>query len=198
VHYAVDRTKFATEGTTVRYQIDTRSSTFKIRAFAAGLLSAFGHSPTIAIRDFSGEVQLDPDTLESGAVHLRIKASSLAVADDISDKDRREIERQMYENVLEISQYPEIAYEGQSASISKAANGSLEVSLQGELTLHGVTQPQAIMCRAILMGDSLRASGEFSISQRAYSIKEVNAVGGTIRLKDELKGAFEIMARKRA
>ncbi len=196
MHYALDRTKFATEGTTVRYQIDTRSSTFKIRAFAAGLLSAFGHSPTIAIRNFSGEVQLDRDTLESGAVHLRIKAASLSVADDISDKDRREIERQMYESVLEVSTYPEITYEGQTSSVAKAANGSLEVTLQGELTLRGVTQPQAIDCRVVLLGDSLRASGDFVISQSAYGIKEVSAVGGTIRLKDELKGMFEIMARK--
>ena len=49
------------ELTAVRYAIDGRISRFTVRAFASGMLSAFGHSPTIAIRDFAGEAQFNPD-----------------------------------------------------------------------------------------------------------------------------------------
>ena len=196
MHYALDRTSLTPEGNIVRYQIDTRSSTFKVRAFATGLLSAFGHSPTVAIRDFSGEVKFDPETLSSGSTLVRIKATSLKVADDIGDKDRQDIERQMYETVLEVSQYPEIVYECQNVTINRSTNGQLEATLLGKLTLHGVTQDQAVSARISVIGDSLRATGDFSVSQSAFGIKEVTAVGGTIRLKDELKATFEMVARK--
>jgi hypothetical protein len=43
---------------------DARASQFTVQVFAGGLLSAFGHSPTIAIRDFSGEAEVNPDDLE--------------------------------------------------------------------------------------------------------------------------------------
>ena len=96
------------ELTTVRYAIDGRISRFTVRAFASGMLSAFGHSPTIAIRDFVGEAQFNPDKLESASLHVTVKTASLTVTDDISDKDRREIEREMQDGVLESVKYPEI------------------------------------------------------------------------------------------
>src|ERR1700721_3243358 len=91
-----------------RYLIDARSSRFTVRAFATGLLSAMGHSPTIAIRDFSGEINFDPAKAEAGSFRLVIKAASLSVQDDISQKDLREMERLMNQDVLETAKYPEI------------------------------------------------------------------------------------------
>jgi hypothetical protein len=43
---------------------------------------------------------------------------------------------------------------------------------------------------------SLRASGEFTVLQTDYDIRPVSAAGGTIKLKDELKCTFDIVARK--
>src|SRR5262245_41865346 len=40
-----------------RYKIEAGQSRFIVKAFAGGLLSAFAHDHTIAIRDFSGEVK---------------------------------------------------------------------------------------------------------------------------------------------
>jgi polyisoprenoid-binding protein YceI len=197
VHSALNQ-NLVQEGAIVRYGIDTRASTFKVRAFATGLLSAFGHSPNIAIRDFSGEARFHPETLDLASLQIRIPAASLTVADDISDKDRREMERQMREEVLEVSKYPEVVYDCQRASIAGANSSPLDVTLHGELILHGVSQPQPVSARVFLLGDSLRASGQFSVLQSAYGIKPVTAVGGAIKLKDELKFTFDILARKQA
>jgi len=180
----------------VRYAIDPKVSRFTVRAFASGALSAFGHNPTIAIRDFSGEVQLNPENGEDASLRITAKASSLEVTDDISDKDRREIERQMQEDVLESSQYPDIVYECSSASTSKTGEGQYQVVLNGELTLHGVTGNPTISARFALAGDTARAFGEFSIRQSEYNIKLVSALGGALKVKDEVKFAFDIVARK--
>jgi len=48
------------------------------------------------------------------------------------------------------------------------------------------------------MGDTLKASGEFSVSQKQYGIAPVTVAGGAIKLKDEVKCTFNIMARKQA
>ena len=45
-------------------------------------------------------------------------------------------------------------------------------------------------------GDSLRANGEFTLRQTDFNIKPASAVGGTIKLKDELKFTFDIIATR--
>ena len=42
----------------------------------------------------------------------------------------------------------------------------------------------------------LRASGEFTVRQTDYGIKPVSVAGGALKVKDELKFSFDIVARK--
>jgi polyisoprenoid-binding protein YceI len=187
----------STTETRVHYTADTRASQFTVQVFAGGLLSAFGHSPTIAIRDFSGDAQVNPDDIQHSSLKITIKAESLAVRDDISDKDRREIERAMQQDILETETYPGIVYECSDIAIIKAGEGEYSVSLNGDLTLHGVTRFQAVEARVTLNGDSLRAFGTFSLLQTDYDLKLVSVAGGTLKVKDELKFSFNIVARKK-
>ena len=185
------------QATTVRYLIDAKRSTFIVRGFATGMLSAFAHSPTIAITDFQGEVEWSSGALEDASLRLVIQAASLNVTDDISDKDRREIEHKMHHEVLEADGFSEIIYEcPRVSSIQKLGEGLFTVVLNGELSLHGVTRTQPVSARVTLNGDTLRAAGDFSVRQSDYEIKPVSAAGGTVKLKDELKLSFNITARK--
>jgi len=178
------------------YTIDPGMSRFTVRAFASGVFSAFGHNPTIAIRDFSGEADFDPATLENAALRVKINAGSLAVTNDISDKDRREIEQTMSQEVLETTRYPEIVFESSNVSASRAGDGQYFINLVGNLSLHGVTNSQPVSAQVTVNGKMLRAHGEFSLRQTAYGIKLVSVAGGALKLKDDLKFTFEIVARK--
>jgi polyisoprenoid-binding protein YceI len=178
------------------YVVDGRSSRFTVQAFATGMLARMGHNPTIGIRDFSGEMKFNPDKLEAGSFHLVIKSASLSVQDDISDKDLREIERLMKQEVLETAKFPEIVYDAPSISVTKMAEALYSGALNGKLTLHGVTRNQPIAVRVALFGTLLRASGEFTLDQTDYNIKLVSVAGGALKLKDALKFSFEILARK--
>ncbi len=179
-----------------RYVIESGLSRFTVRAFAGGMLSALGHNPTFAISEFTGGVLFDPGVPEGSSVTLKIKAASLAIQDDISDKDRREIERTMNNDVLESGRYAEINFQSTSISASKAAEGLYWVNLIGDLTLRGKTNSQSVSVQVALNGDKLRASGEFSLAQSKYGIKPISFAGGTLKLKDELKFSFDIVARK--
>ena len=182
--------------TAVHYVMDARASRFTVQAFATGVLAAMGHNPTLGIRDFSGEVNFSPDTLEGNTFHLSIKSSSLSVQNDISDEDRREIERLMHEQVLETAKYPEIVYDVPSFTATKMGEALYSAALNGNLTLHGVTNSEPVTARVALFGDMLRASGDFTLSQTDYQIKLVSVAGGALKLKNDLKFSFEIVARK--
>jgi polyisoprenoid-binding protein YceI len=179
-----------------RYVIDSRASRFTVQAFATGLLARIGHNPVIGIRDFSGELQFNSEKLEARSFRLAIKSASLSVQNDISDKDLREIERLMNQEVLETSKFPEILYEAATISVTKMAAMLCSATLNGNLTLHGVTRNQAIVVRVALLGSMLRASGDFTLDQTDYNIKLVSVAGGALKLKDELKFSFEMVARR--
>jgi polyisoprenoid-binding protein YceI len=182
--------------TAVHYVMDARASRFTVQAFATGVLAAMGHNPTLGIRDFSGEVNFSPDTLEGNSFHLSIKNSSLSVQNDISDKDRREIERLMHEQVLETAEYPAIVYDVPDFTATKMVDTLYSAALNGNLTLHGVTNSQPVTARVAVFGEMLRASGDFTLNQTDYQIKLVSVAGGALKLKNDLKFSFEIVARK--
>jgi polyisoprenoid-binding protein YceI len=186
----------ATETRADRYVIDSRASRFTVQTFATGLLARMGHNPIIAIRDFSGEMQFNPDQLQAGGFRLVIQTASLGVQNDIGDKDLREIERLMNQEVLETAKYPEIVYEAASISVIRMMDMLCSATLNGKLNLHGVTRNQTIVVRVALLGTMLRASGDFTLDQTDFNIKLVSVAGGALKLKDELKFSFEMVARK--
>jgi polyisoprenoid-binding protein YceI len=167
-----------------------------VQAFASGILSAMGHNPKIGIRTFSGAVEFNAETLMGGAFLLTVQSASLAVQDDISDKDRREIERLMKEDVLEVAKFPEIRYEAATIAVSRVDGSLYSATVNGNLSLHGVTRGQPITVRIATLGEMLRASGDFSLRQSDYQIKPVSVAGGALKLKDEVKFTFEMVARK--
>jgi polyisoprenoid-binding protein YceI len=186
-----------TTETSVHYVLDTRASQFTVQVFSGGLLSAFGHNPTITIRDFVGEARVNPDDIAGSSLKVTVNADSLTVRDDISDKDRREMERTMLQEILETSSYPEIVYECSDISASKLADGQYSIRLNGDLTMHGVTRSQNVPARVTLDGDSLRAFGNFSLLQTEYDLKLASVAGGALKVKDELKFSFNVVARKK-
>ncbi|MEP6636518.1 MAG: YceI family protein [Acidobacteriota bacterium] len=181
----------------VRYRVTPETSTFTVQAYAEGLFSAFGHDPLIAIRDFTGEAEVVPDTFEVANLKLTVKGDSLAVANDVKEKDRQEIERMMREEVLETSKYPEIVFVSSNVSASRLGEGRYRARIIGDLTLHGVTQKNLwITTEVTLSGESLRSQGQFTLKQTDFGIKLVSVAGGTLKVKNELKFSFDLTATK--
>jgi len=182
----------------VRYEIDPRASKFSIKASAAGLLSALGHNPTIAVRDYSGEASFVPHALDQASIRVTARPDSFEVTDDISEKDKREIETRMKQDVLETDRFPEISFESSVVSVTQMGDDTYAVNVTGTLSLHGTAHSQRIIAQVTVNGDSFRAFGEFSLRQTDYGIELVSVAGGTLKVKDEVKCSFDIVARKQA
>jgi Uncharacterized conserved protein len=187
----------SSESGVVRYRLVPAQSTFTVQAFAEGLLSAFGHDPVLAIKDFSGEVQFVPGSFEAASVKMTVKADSIVLSTEVKEKDRIEMEQTMREQVLEIAKYPEIVFVSSNISVTKLAEGRYRARVIGDLTFHGATQKNLwITPEVTVSGESLSAKGVFSLKQTDFGIKPFSAAAGTIKLKNELKFSFDIAAEK--
>jgi polyisoprenoid-binding protein YceI len=179
---------------TASYRFDPTRGRFTAQAFATGLLSMFGHSPTFTVRDYGGTVAFEDERIDHLRLDLTVPAGSLAVTDDVKPADRREIEERMRAEVLETPAFPEIGYRAAAVASERVEQGRYRVTLDGTLTLHGVARPHRVEAELAVFGDGVRLRGETGVRMSEFNIRPVTAVGGTIRLKDEVRLTFDLAA----
>lgn len=184
-----------TENLGTRYKIDARQSGFIVQAFAEGLLSFVGHNPTFAVQRYGGEIQFAKGNTEVESMLVVIQTESIELLDEMSDKDSKEIETMMHGEVLETKRFPEITFVSKDVSLKEISNGRFTVTANGNLSLHGESRPQTIKAEAEINGDKIRAEGEFALDQSDFNIKQTKALGGTLKVKDEVKISFDISAQ---
>jgi polyisoprenoid-binding protein YceI len=179
----------------MQYLIDDSRGRFVAQAFSKGMLSAFGHDPRLAIRDFEGELEFDPAAPNASTLRMTAKADSLHLIDDVSEKDRLEIERTTREEILDANRYPQINFRSVSVAMYQTAEGQYQTRIIGDLTVRGVTCEYAIDLRVRFEDRRLLAEGRFPVRQSDFKIKPVSVAGGLLQLKDEVQLSFSILAR---
>jgi polyisoprenoid-binding protein YceI len=175
------------------YKLDPGGSRFEAQAFATGALSFLGHSPTFSVGTFQGDLVLEEG--EFKAINLNVDAGSLRLEDRVKESDREEIERRMRDDVLETTAFPEIAFQANAIAVDEVAPGRYRLRIVGRMSLHGVTRPHRIEAD-LLMSEGFRLRGNTTLRMHDYGIKPVTALGGTIRLKDEVSLSFDFAGKK--
>jgi polyisoprenoid-binding protein YceI len=178
----------------IRYRFDLNLSRLTVRAFVGGMLSLLGHSPTFAARDFAGTLELDREAARVLQLDAIVEANALWLTDNVSVADRREIEGSMRTNVLETATYPQVSYQSMDIAAKQIARGRYGLHVNGQLMLHGVTRLQPVDLELLVFDDGIRLRGEWSLLLSDYRIQPVTALGGTIKLKDQLKVSLDIAA----
>jgi polyisoprenoid-binding protein YceI len=179
-----------------RYRIDAAKSTFMVHANRTGPLWFKGHSHRIAVRDFSGEASLTPNVLNPASLLMTVRAASLEETDPVFTQQQKDIiNKELKEIVLETEKFPEISF--QSTDVKGGLkNGAIEVVIAGNLNLHGVTKRIEIPATVTLSGNTLRAQGEFDIDRDDFGVKATSAFHGLIRVKNNIKFVFDIIAER--
>ncbi|MGA2585026.1 MAG: YceI family protein [Tepidisphaeraceae bacterium] len=179
-----------------RYPLDSQRSRFTVQAFATGMLAGFAHNPKFVIRQFGGEMRLDPEIPAESSFEMTVQAASLELIDNVKEKDREEIQDQVMNEVLEVSKYPEITFASTGITLTKIANDWFRAQLRGDMRLHGVTKTQSIDVQLRRAERDLRLTGDFTLMLPDYRIKRVTALGGMIKLKDDLKFQFDLVGQE--
>ena len=183
------------ENTGKRYRIDAARGRFTVHAFAGGMLSFAGHNPSFAVRKYGGEIQFNDDNSEVVSMLLIAQAESLSLLTKVSDKDRKEIEGTMSEEVLETAKFPEIVFVSKDVSMKERSKGKFAVTANGFLSLHGESLKKIVKAEAEINDEYVRANGEIALNQSDFAIEQTKALGGTLKVKDEVKIVFEIAAK---
>jgi polyisoprenoid-binding protein YceI len=165
-------------------EIDTQKSTMTARVFKSGVFSAFGHEHEIAAPIREGKFSESERSAD-----LTVDARQMKVADkDVSDKDRAEIQETMLgPKVLDTGQFPEVHF--RSTSVESAGDGRWKV--RGDLTMHGQTRLVSFEVR----GQGGHYLGAAELKQRDFGIEPINVGGEAIKVKDELRVEFDIVAK---
>jgi polyisoprenoid-binding protein YceI len=182
---------------TVTYNLDSSQSKFMAHANAGGLLWFKGHNHHLAAGEFTGQVEITPDTVTPASLRLVVKAASLhETGADFTEPQKQIINKELREIVLHPDKYPDITFQSTSVTAKTSAAGRYEVKIDGDLTLHGVTKRISIPAVVTVSGDNLRAVGEFSIDRDDYGVKATSAFHGMVRVKDRIKFDFDIVGRR--
>jgi polyisoprenoid-binding protein YceI len=178
------------------YRLDASQSKFIAHARRGGLLWFKGHDHLVAVREFTGTVQLDPDSLSGSSLQLTAKTASMEETSRVfTDQQKKIINKELREIVLLPDKYPEIIF--RSTSVTGKAEGANQYDLKiaGDLTLNGVTRQVTIPARVTVSGSDLRAQGEFGIDRSDFKVKATSAVDGLIRVQDKVKFEFDMVGR---
>jgi polyisoprenoid-binding protein YceI len=182
---------------TVTYNLDAGQSKFMAHANRSGLFWFKGHSHHLAASDFSGQVQLTPNTITPASLRLVVKAASLHETGAVfTEQQKQIIDKELKEIVLLPDQYPDITFQSTSVTAKSSGPNRYDVKLDGDLTLHGVTRRITIPAVVTLDGDKLRAIGEFSIDRDDFKVKATSAFHGLVRVDDDIKFEFDIVGRR--
>ena len=180
----------------VVYVFDVALSLFTVHVFADGIVASLGHSPTLAIREYSGEAEFVPGTMDAASINMKIAAGSLSVSDEMRDSDRRELERIMRQEVLRTAKYPQIVFQSSSIRPKLLSKDQYHLDVAGALTITGEACHQEFGAEVMFGHDTFRANGEFRIRLTDFGLPLVSVAGGSLKVKDELKMAFYMVGRK--
>ena len=166
---------------------------FRVHADAGGLFGAFAHDHLIEAAKIEGCAMVDLQSLAQSSVKLTFAAHELRVMDPKeSADDRAKVQKTMETEVLRVSEYPTIAFE--STSVSKDSSDHYRIS--GNLVIRGKTAPVVIPVTMSAQTDgSYRVTGTYKFKQTTFGIEPIRLMGGTVRVKDEVRTEFELFLK---
>ena len=111
---------------------------------------------------------------EGGSVVVSVKVDSLVTGIELRD-------RHMKEKYLETGKYPTATLEVDKSKLHFPEGSAVSGSVDGKLTLHGVTQPVKVTYHAD--GDSKQAKvdGSMRINMKDFKIEVPNYLGVTVK-----------------
>ena len=141
------------------------------------------HDLILTASRWHGTMNVDADNPAASSASLNIDATSLEIVEAVggmkglSDKDRRDIGKNIDEKVLESGKYGQLTFESTSVSGSEP-----NFNVAGNMTIVGTSRPANLAVN--VNGSTVTA--KTSISQRDFGIKPFSAMMGAIKLRDDV------------
>jgi polyisoprenoid-binding protein YceI len=161
-------------------RIEPSRAQCRVFTYKEGLLSAVAHDLEISVNRFTLELADDLSRVEAtfDPRSLRVEHSLHdGERRAVAERDRRTIEGNITDDVLEVRRYPDLRFV--SSSIARNRD---RATITGSLTLHGRTRPLTV--EAALEGGRWRA--RVRLHQPDFGIKPYSAMLGTLRIQPDI------------
>jgi len=147
-----------------------------------GVGAKLAHDLVLTASQWSGTLNVDADNPAASSASLKIDARSIEIVEAIggksmSDKDRKDIGKNIDDKVLQTGKYPELTFESTSVSGSEP-----NFNVAGNMTITGTTRPVNVA----LSVNGTDVTGKCTISQKDFGIKPFSAMLGAIKLRDDI------------
>ncbi len=178
------------------YAIDLSQSQITVTLKQEGLMGRLRPQHVVAVKKFSGRINLPPRDETRVVVEVEAETRSLENVDqEMSEIERREFHNVLRNVVLAADKHPGIRFSSVSVTNVRSEKGDRAFTLNGDLTLKGVTRRVSLPVNVKLVKGELRATGEGKLKQTEFGITPYTGGFGTIKIGDEVKVSFVVVAK---
>ncbi|HVY80970.1 MAG TPA: YceI family protein [Steroidobacteraceae bacterium] len=185
------------------FRVDGASSLLTIQVYKGGPLSRAGHNHVIASHTLRGVAYVPDDPTRAGFdVHMRV--DELVVDEDelrreagpdfppgVPEAARLATKRNMLsEALLDAERYPDIVL--QSEAMQRGPDG---LEAQVRVVVRDRAASVIVPLQYELRGDELDVQGAIALKQTDLGLTPYSLFGGALRVEDEIKVRFRIVAR---
>ncbi|HKQ78139.1 MAG TPA: YceI family protein [Blastocatellia bacterium] len=178
------------------YTIDLAQSQVTATLTQEGFIARRYPSHRVEVKNFNGKIEVSEKDETAVEVEVEADSKSLTNVDqDMSEFERKEFHSVVNDQVLESGKFPRIKFVSVSVSDAQKSGEKRSFTLNGDLTLRDVTKRVSFPVTVTIANDQLRAIGEAKFKQSDFGIKPYSGKLGLIKVGDEVKVNFAIVAK---
>jgi polyisoprenoid-binding protein YceI len=178
------------------YTIDLSQSRVTATLTQEGFIARRYPTHRVEVKNFSGKIDVSEKDETQIAVEVEAETKSLINADEgMSEFERREFHNVLNNSVLESDKFPKIKFVSVSVSDARKSGETRAFTLNGDLTLRDATKRVSFPVTVTISKDQLRATGDAELKQTDFGITPYSGKLGMIRIGDEVKINFAIVAK---
>jgi polyisoprenoid-binding protein YceI len=178
------------------YVIDIAQSQVAVTLTQEGFIARRYATHRIEVKNFSGRIEAPEKDETQIAVEVEAETKSLTNVDpEMSEFERKEFHGILNNTVLESDKHPKIKFVSASISDARKSGETRSFTLNGDLTLRGVTKQVSFPVNVTMTKEQLRATGEAKLKQTDFGITPYSGKLGMIKIGDEVKINFAIVAK---
>ena len=192
------------------FEVVPAQSELTVLVYRAGPLAALGHNHVIACRCVTGTLYLPRDPLR-GSFDLRIAVEEFIVDDpalrasersadfppDVPDSARQGTRHNMLSaKQLNAAQYPDITLRAERLRHA-ASGGPDDLTADVLLRFRGQPREVSVAVSYAIRGGEIVVTGAFPLRQTDLGLTPFSALGGALRVRDDMSIRLRIVARRR-
>jgi len=177
------------------FTFDATNSEIAVILTQEGMISRRYPTHKVLAKSFNGKVELPKDETKM-TVELEADPKQLTNVDAaMGDFERKEFHNVLRNQILEVDKFPSIKFVSVSVGNVQNDGDKRSFTLTGDLTVHGTTKRVSFPVNATLGEKELRASGEEKLKLSDFGLKPFEKGMGLIKVADELKVTFNVVAK---